>query len=190
MGLKKREKEEEILRTTVKTTKMVKMAMMAAISCVLVLLIRIPFPPAPFLAYDPADVPIFISTFAFGPGAGLLITIVVSFIQAFVLGGDGVYGFMMHVFATGAFVLVAGMLYKHKKDKKDAIIALLLGVVTMVIVMVALNYLITPYFMNVPREVVLGMLLPIIAPFNLLKGGVNAVLTFLLYKRISGFLHK
>ena len=73
-----RENEEHILRTTAKTTKLVKMAMMAAISCVLVLLVRIPFPPAPFLTYDPADVPIFISTFAFGPGAGLLITIVVS----------------------------------------------------------------------------------------------------------------
>lgn len=53
-----------------KTVRLAKLAMMVAISCVLVVLIRIPFPPAPFLEYDPADVPIYITTFAFGPGAG------------------------------------------------------------------------------------------------------------------------
>ena len=73
-----------------KTVRLAKLAMMVAISCVLVVLIRIPFPPAPFLEYDPADVPIYITTFAFGPGAGLLVTLIVSVIQAFVLGGAGV----------------------------------------------------------------------------------------------------
>ena len=43
------------------TAKLTKMAMLGAISLVLVLLVRIPFPPAPFLVYDPADVPIIIS---------------------------------------------------------------------------------------------------------------------------------
>ena len=88
---------------------------MAAISCVLVLLIRIPFPPAPFLVYDPADVPIYITTFAFGPAAGVILTVIVSFIQAFMLGGDFVYGFVMHVFATGMFAVTAGLIYKHKQ---------------------------------------------------------------------------
>ena len=72
------------------TVKLAKLAMMVAISCVLVLLIRIPYPPAPFLVYDPADIPIYMTTFAFGPIAGLTVTLIVSLIQAFVLGGDGV----------------------------------------------------------------------------------------------------
>ena len=105
------------------TVKLAKLAMMVAISCVLVLLIRIPYPPAPFLVYDPADIPIYITTFAFGPIAGLTVTLIVSLIQAFVLGGDGVYGFIMHFFATGIFALIAGGLYRHKKSKKEAIIA-------------------------------------------------------------------
>ena len=33
------------------------------------------------------------------------------------------------------------------------------------------------------------MLPTAIIPFNLLKAGLNAVLTFILYKRVSGFLH-
>lgn len=172
------------------TNKMAKLAMMVAISCVLVLLIRIPFPPAPFLVYDPADVPIYITTFAFGPVAGLIVTIVVSFIQAFILGGDALYGFVMHVFATGMFAVVAGAIYKHKKSKKEAIIALAAGVIIATAVMCVMNLLVTPYYMGVQREAVVAMLIPIIIPFNLLKAGLNAVITFLVYKRISGFLHK
>ena len=166
------------------------MALMAAISCVLVLLIRIPFPPAPFLVYDPADVPIYITTFAFGPAAGVILTVIVSFIQAFMLGGDFVYGFVMHVFATGMFAVTAGAIYKHKKTKKEAIIALATGVIVATAVMCLMNILVTPHYMGAPREAVMAMIVPVIIPFNLLKAGLNAVVTFFVYKRISGFLHK
>ena len=47
------------------TAKLAKLAMMTAVSLVLLLLVRIPWPPAPFLVYDPADVPIYITAFAF-----------------------------------------------------------------------------------------------------------------------------
>ena len=173
-----------------KTSKLAKMALMAAISCVLVLLIRIPFPPAPFLVYDPADVPIYITTFAFGPAAGVILTVIVSFIQAFMLGGDFVYGFVMHVFATGMFAVTAGAIYKHKKTKKEAIIALVAGVIIATAVMCLMNILVTPHYMGAPREAVMAMIVPVIIPFNLLKAGLNAVVTFFVYKRISGFLHK
>lgn len=172
------------------TVKLAKLAMMVAISCVLVLLIRIPFPPAPFLEYDPADIPIYITTFAFGPVAGLVVTLVVSLIQAFALGGSGLYGFLMHMLATGLFVIVAGCMYKHKKTKKEAIMALVAGVVVTIVAMAVFNYFITPSFMGVPTEAVVAMMIPIIIPFNILKAGINAVITFLVYKRISGFLHK
>jgi riboflavin transporter FmnP len=35
---------------------------------------------------------------------------------------------------------------------------------------------------------VIGMLLPAIIPFNLLKGAINGIITFLLYKKVSNFL--
>lgn len=172
------------------TARLAKLALLAAISCVLMLLIRIPFPPAPFLVYDPADIPIYITTFAFGPVSGLIVTVVVSFIQAFVLGGDGVYGFVMHVLATGLFAIVAGSMYRHKKSKKEAVIALIVGVIAMTAMMCVANYYITSMYMGVDRSVVAAMLVPVIIPFNLLKGGINALVTFLVYKRISPFLHR
>ena len=58
------------------------MAMLIAVSIVLVALIHFPiFPAVAFLEYDPADIPILIGTFAFGPVAGVLLTIVTAIIQ-------------------------------------------------------------------------------------------------------------
>ncbi len=182
--------KNKVVSRSERTAKLVKMAMLGAISLVLVMIVRIPFPPAPFLVYDPADVPIFIGTFAFGPLAGLMITIIASFIQAFPLGGDGLIGFIMHVFATGSFVLISGFLYQKNKTKKGAVIALLSGVIVMTITMLLWNLLITPIYMGVPREAVIGMIMPILLPFNLLKSGINAIVTFITYKSIARFLHK
>ncbi len=173
-----------------RTIKLAKMAMLAAISVVLVLLIRIPFPPAPYLVYDPADIPILIGTFAFGPLAGVALTFVVSFIQAFVLGGDGLIGFFMHFAATGAFVLLAGYIYKRNKTRKNAVIALICGTILMTVSMMLWNLLITPIFLGVPRAAVIAMLGTVILPFNLLKAGINSVVTFLTYKSIAKFLHR
>lgn len=171
------------------TGKLVKVALMAAVSCVLMMIIRIPFPPAPFLVYDPADIPIYITAFAYGPVAGLIVTFIVSFLQATVLGGDGIYGFVMHFIATGAFAIIIGMIYQKHKSKTTAAVALVIGVAVCVVIMCVMNLIVTPAYMGVDRAVVAGMIVPVIIPFNLLKAGANAILTFILYKRISGFLH-
>ena len=58
------------------------MAMLVAVSIVLVALIHLPIlPMVPFLEYDPADIPILVGTFAFGPVAGLILTIVTAFFR-------------------------------------------------------------------------------------------------------------
>lgn len=183
----------ETLNTTKKfSVKLIaKMGMMAAIACVLGLF-RFPIlPMVPFLTYDFADIPIIISAFAFGPVAGLLITVVVSFIQAFLLGGDQLYGFIMHILASGAFVIVASFIYKGHKTKKMAIVSLIAATLVMIVVMGAANYFVTPYYYGgaAMKEMVVK-LMPFILLFNLIKGVANSVITLLVYKRISPFLHK
>ena len=174
-----------------KTVRLAKMGMLVAISVVLVYFIHFPiFPAVAFLEYDPADIPILIGTFAFGPVAGVLLAIVTSVIQGVtVSAASGVYGILMHVIATSTMVLVAGIIYKKNKTRKGAIIGLVCGVIAWIIVMIGANLVITPLFMGVPRAVVWD-LMPFIAAFNGIKAGVNAIITFLLYKRISGFLHR
>ena len=66
----------------------------------------------------------------------------------------------------------------------------LVGVCSMVIVMLLWNYLLTPIYMGYPREAVAAMLPTAFLPFNLLKGGLNAGLTVLLYKPVVKTLRK
>ena len=77
---------------SLRVKRLVLLAMFTAIAAALITLVHFPlFPAAPYLQYDPADVPILIAAFAFGPAAGLIVTVLASFIQAFFLGGDGIY---------------------------------------------------------------------------------------------------
>lgn len=174
------------------STKLIaKMGMMAAIACILGL-IRFPIlPMVSFLTYDFADIPIIVSAFAFGPAAGIIITFIVSFIQAFLLGGDQVYGFIMHVIASGTFVLVASLIYKSNKTRKTAVIGLAIATAVMVVVMAFANYFVTPYYYGgEAMRAVVVQLMPFIILFNLIKGVANSLITFIVYKRISPFLHK
>ncbi|MEG2957582.1 MAG: ECF transporter S component, partial [Christensenellaceae bacterium] len=54
--------------------------------------------------------------------------------------------------------------------------------------MVVWNIILTPLYMSMPVEQILPMLLPAIVPFNLIKGGINAAITFLLYKSIGNLM--
>lgn len=73
---------------------------------------------------------------------------------------------------------------------KGAVIGLLSGMAMMVGVMLLWNYYITPIYMGYPREAVKELLLPAFLPFNLIKGSINVVITFLLYRPIVVALHR
>ena len=168
--------------------KLTGLSMLAAISVVLVLLIRVPMPGAGFLEYDPADIPIFIGAFAYGPLAGLALVAVVSVLQGVtVSAGSGIIGILMHIFASGSFVLVAGNLYKRRHTKKGAALALVFGSLAQVLVMILWNLIFTPIFLGTPIAVVWGMM-PIILLFNVLKAGINAVVSFFVYKAARAIL--
>ena len=81
-------------------------------------------------------------------------------------------------------------IYKKKHTLSGAIIGLITGCVAMTIIMILWNYLITPIYMGYPREAVAEMLVPVFLPFNLIKGGLNASFTFLLYKPVITALRK
>lgn len=170
------------------TRKMVTMGMLSAIGIVLVAIFEFPLiPAAPFLKYDPADIPILIGTLIYGPGAGLIMTVIVSFIQSFMLhGSGGIIGFVMHVIATGAMTLVVGVLYRRSgKTISSCAVSLLAGVLTMTLAMTGMNLVLTPIFMGTGIDTVIKMLVPAIIPFNLIKAGLNCIATFLLYRVVE-----
>lgn len=167
-------------------------AILSALSIVFVLTVHFPLiPTAAFLEYDPADIPIFIATFMYGPLTGLVITAVVCVLQGItVSSGGGWYGILMHFVMTGAYVLIAGLIYKKFRSIKGVLIAMAAGTVGWIALSIPMNLLITPLYTGAPVEVVKSMILPAILPFNALKVAINTVVTFLLYKRLKWLFNK
>lgn len=171
------------------TRKLVIMAMLVALSVVLIAAIHLPLiPTVAFLEYDPADIPILIGAMAYGPVAGLVLTVVAAVIQGMFISTTGPWGILMHIIATGAMTLVASTIYKYRHTRAGAAIGLVFGTLARGLVMVPANHFITPVWMGAPTEVVDSLMLSGILPFNLLVGVINSVVTFLVYKTVSRFI--
>ncbi len=150
-----------------------------ALSVLLIYFIRIPAMGATFLEYDPADVPIFFITFLAGTTDGLILTVLVSIIQGVtVSAGSNFIGILMHIFATGGYVLVAGLI---NKKKQNVYLASAIGSLCMVVSMILWNLIFTPIFLGAPIDAVIA-LLPVIILFNVIKAGVNSILAVALFK--------
>ncbi len=164
-------------------------AMFAALAYVVNVLCHLSIvPAAPFLTYDPMDVIITLGGLILGPMMALLITLVAALIEWLTISDTGVIGFLMNVLSSGTFACTVAVIYHKRKSLKNAVIGLVCGVVLMVITMLLWNYIITPLYQGVSREVVAAMLPTVFLPFNALKGGLNAALTFLLYRPVIGML--
>lgn len=163
-------------------------AMFTAVSFVAVLMSKVIPDVAGFLSYEPKDVVIVIAGFIFGPLTSVLISVIVSFIEMITISATGPYGFLMNVISTCAFAVPAAWIYKKQHSQRGALLGLAIGVAALTLSMLAWNYVITPFYMGVPRATVAAMLATVFLPFNLVKGGINAGLTLLLYKPIVGAL--
>jgi riboflavin transporter FmnP len=134
--------------------------------------------------------PILIAVFAFGTLPGVTVAAASVFISYLVgAEGGGPWGALMHFIAIGVYALTAGVIYQFTKTRRAAIVAMLAGTATMTLVMIPANLAITPIYTGAPVEAVKSLLLPGIIPVNAVKGIITALLTFVIYKRVSGYLH-
>lgn len=172
--------------------RMVKLGMLTALSIILVYAIHFPiFPSASFLEYDMADVPILIGTFLFGPWWGLALTAVVSLLQWLLVSPQSLWvGAVMHFFATGSYVVAAGLIYSHHKTRSAALFGMALGALLQTLMMIPMNLIFTVHFFGVPKEAVMALLPTAIIPFNAIKTIANSIITFLLYKRVAKLFEK
>lgn len=171
--------------------KVIMMAMLVAMAYLFMFIGRISIVPAVgFLKYDPKDIVITIGGFIYGPLAAFIISVVVSFIEMFTVSSTGFIGVVMNIVSTCSFACTAAFIYKKWHTMKGAIGGLGVGCVTMVIVMLLWNYLISPIYMGYPREAIAKLLIPGFLPFNLIKSGLNAALTLIIYKPVISALRK
>ena len=160
--------------------------MLCALAYIVMAIGRVPV--VLFLSYDPKDVIIALGGLIWGPMISFAVSLIVSFIEMITISSTGWIGLIMNVISTCSFACTAAFIYKKKRTLSGAVIGLAVGAVTAITVMMLWNYLITPLYMGYPREAVIELLLPAFLPFNLLKSGLNAALTFLLYRPVVSAL--
>ena len=168
------------MNTKLKTKHLVTLGLFCAIAYMCVLIFRIPV--VQWLKYEPKDTVIVMAGFLFGPMATVLVSVVVSVLEFATISDTGLWGLLMNVVSTCSFAFTASCIYKYHRTQKGAYISLFSGYVLMVIIMILWNYLVTPFYMGVPRGQVAKMLIPVFLPFNAVKGALNVALTLLLYK--------
>ena len=165
------------------------MAMLTALAVAADFFLRIPNIGG-FLTYEPKDVIITIGAFIFNPVAGLIMSLVVCLLEMVTISNTGFIGFLMNFLASAMFVGVSSIIYYRKKTILRAIIGLLAGSLAMIGVMLLWNYIMTPIYMHVPREMVVDLMLPLLLPFNAIKAGLNTALVMFLYKPVVTALRK
>ena len=100
----------------------------------------------------------------------------------------------------------AGLIYRAKRTRGGALAGALLGSAAMAVCSVPINYFISyPFYTSfMPLDTIIGMyqdLIPSVdgllaclvifnAPFTLLKGLLDTLLAFLIYKPLSPLLHR
>ena len=104
-----------------------------------------------------------------------------------------------------ALLIPASVIYHRHKTRKNALIGMLIGTICTAVVGVLVNkFIMLPFYMgafHMDMEGILAfakvsgvdtewkLLLLVTGPFNLLKGVVLSVVTFLIYKPLSPILH-
>ena len=180
------------------TSEKTKRMALSAIFCALAFLVTLlPTPHVQFLSFDIKDTVIATASLLLGPACACALSIAVPFLESITVGTTGPWGLLMDVLSTAAFSLTASLIYRFRKSLIGAILALSASACLQVAVMMLANIFITPLYLaaspaDIPaaRQTVLGMLIPLLLPFNVIKSIFNASLVMLLYKPISEALRR
>lgn len=168
------------------TRQLVTMALMCAIGT---LLSFIEFPLLPgvtWLKFDASNMPAMVAGFAYGPAGGVAVGIVTAIIHGLLMADFT--GALMNILVVTCSVLPAALIYKKKRTYKFAIIGLVFSIIAGVIGSIIGNLLLTPSWLGVPFDAVVALIIPVLIPFNLLKGLLNSVITLIVYKSISNII--
>lgn len=182
------------------------MAVMAILAAIASVLFMIEIPVVLFYKLDLSALPVLLGTFAMGPVEGIIILAVKALLGLLHSSSQGV-GELADFIMGLAMLLPAGLLYRHMRTRKGAILGMVLGTVVATVAAVFVNLWImipfysTAYGMPIESIVEMGQaivpavnsafkfVLLITAPFNLLKWTVISVVTGLIYKPLSPLLH-
>ena len=158
-----------------------------------------------FLKLDFSDYPALIASFAIGVVPGIAVELIKNLIHLLFTKSAGV-GELANFLIGAAFVVPSGLIYARKRTKHGALLGMVVGTVSMTVIGIIANYFILiPFYSKImPISAIIDMgknIIPAVnsvfslviycvAPFNIFKGCVISVVTFLTYKHIPHLLKK
>lgn len=175
-------------------------AILAALSSALMFIsFSVPLMPS-FIKLDFSELPALIASFSLGPMYGVCVVLVKNLVNVFFTTTGGV-GELSNFILGAVFVFCAGMIYKKKKCRSYALIGAVVGSFLMAAISLISNYYVVyPIYQNfMPLEAIMGLyqaiypgvknlwqaLLVFNVPFTFIKGMLNTLITFVIYKKIS-----
>ena len=181
-------------------------AIMGAIGFILMVLeFPMPFLIPPFIKFDFSELPAIITAFALGPIQGIIVCLIKNLLHLFVTTSAGV-GELSNFILGAIFVGTAGIIYRYKKTRSGALIGSIVGALLMSVISVVSNYFVVyPAYVTLygmPMEAIIGMykallpasdtllksLLIFNLPFTFAKGMIDALICFVVYKKLSPIL--
>lgn len=182
-------------------------ALLGAISMILSMIsFPLPFAPA-FLKFDIAELPALFAGFFLGPLDGCVVVFIKIILKLLIQGTDTAFvGEIMNLLGSFCFVLPTSFIYRWKHTKSGAITGLIISTVAVSIAFVFINaYIAFPLYSTlygIPLDAIIEMghsvnsnidsittlMIFSVFPFNLMKHGVTAVITYLIYIRVRKML--
>ena len=172
---------------------MTRIAILAAAASILFLL---EIPVVAFYKLDLSNIPVLLGAFSMGTVPGLIILGLKSLIGLLHSSSAGV-GELADFIMGAALLIPASLIYNRNKTRKTALTGMAVGALVN-------NWIMLPFYMgafHMDMDAIIAaakvsfvdsewkLLLLITGPFNLLKGIVLSVVTFLIYKPLSPILH-
>lgn len=171
--------------------RLVFISLLIAMSYALMFALQIPLVPvAPYLKYDPSDVPTLVGSFIFGPVAGVIIAFVKATLFLMTKGTSGPVGSIQNFIASGTFALVAGLVYRRFGSKWGMLAGLVAGGLAMTAVMIPVNYYWALGAYGIPKAAHLELVRTAITPFNIARGAMSTALTFPVFLALKKPLQK
>lgn len=182
-------------------------AMLAAVATVLMFLdFSLPMFIPGFVKMDVSELPALLASFSLGPVYGVAVCLIKNLLNLIFHGSTGGIGELCNFLLGAAFVATAGIIYRRSKSRKTAVIGCLVGAAVMAVVSVPVNYFISyPVYakmfggidailaayqaINPNMDGLLQCLVVFNLPFTFVKGLLDSVLCFLIYKPLSPILH-
>ena len=168
-----------------------KIAILSAFGAIL-LFVEFPiFPATPWLKLNLSDLPTLLASFMFGPISGTAVNAVKLGIALLIRGtSTGFVGDLSNLISGTLYAVTVGLIYKIRKDKRGAVISLVVSGIVFCVSMVLCNaFILLPAFGITNKDTMTTKLLLTLA-FNLIKTTLTGITTFLLYKKLHTLFKK